>query len=42
MESFSAFLKQEQSRNNNNSRTEHGIWKDKLKDWSGVKGNVWD
>ena len=42
MLSFSAFLKQEQSHNNNNSRAEHGIWKGKLKEWSGMKGNVWD
>lgn len=38
---FSVFLKQETS-HNNNSRPERGIWADKLKDWSGAKGNVWD
>lgn len=29
---FSAFLKQEQSHNNNNGRIEQDIWKHKLKD----------
>lgn len=37
---FSVLLKQETS-HNNKSRIEHSICENKLKDWSGVKGNIW-
>lgn len=38
---FAVLLKQETS-HNNKSRIEHGVCENKLKDWSGVKGDVWD